>query len=96
MTVGASDHIPWDRTVADTDSYVGLDFASRVIFVIPATGVYIVEAEIGLQYGCCIHNCYVFFRAGGVYQRWFDVGSPISASGDLSFVGGTARVGIVY
>jgi major outer membrane protein len=56
----------------------------------------IVEAEIGLQYGCCIHNCYVFFRAGGVYQRWFDVGSPISASGDLSFVGGTARVGIVY
>jgi len=47
VTVGASDHIPWDRTVADTDSYVGLDFASRVIFVIPATGVYIVEAEIG-------------------------------------------------
>jgi len=47
VTVGASDAIPWDRTVADTDSYVGLDFAGRVIFTVPTTDVYIAEAEIG-------------------------------------------------
>lgn len=56
----------------------------------------ILEAEMGLQYGCNIGHCYFFVRAGGVYQRWFDVGSPVGPNGDLSFVGGTARMGIVY
>jgi hypothetical protein len=56
----------------------------------------IVEAEMGLQYGCNVGHCYLFVRAGGVYQRWFDVGTPVGSNGDLTFAGGTARVGIVY
>jgi hypothetical protein len=56
----------------------------------------IVEAEMGLQYGCNVGCCYLFVRAGGVYQRWFEVGTPVGSNGDLTFVGGTARVGIVY
>ncbi len=55
------------------------------------------ELEFGLQYGCHLGcRCYVFGRAGVVYQRWWDVGNPNSASGDLTLLGGTARVGITY
>src|SRR5207302_396057 len=56
----------------------------------------ILEAEFGLQYGQRCGPCYIYGRIGAVYQRWFDVGNPTSASGDLSFIGGTARVGIAY
>ena len=56
----------------------------------------IIETELGLQYGHRFGRCYVFTRAGGVYQRWWDVGSPISPTGSLSFLGGTARIGITY
>ncbi len=58
--------------------------------------VTLVEAEIGLQYGCRFGRCYVFGRAGAVYQRWFDVGNPTSATGDITFLGGTAQIGITY
>lgn len=54
------------------------------------------EAEAGLQYGIRFHRAYVFGRAGAVYQRWWDVGSPTSQDGSLSFLGGTARIGITY
>jgi Legionella pneumophila major outer membrane protein precursor len=55
-----------------------------------------VEAEGGLQYGCRVGCCYVFMRAGATYQRWWDVGNPSTSSGSLSFIGGTARLGISY
>jgi hypothetical protein len=58
--------------------------------------VTLLEAELGLQYGCRLGRCYVFGRAGAVYQHWFDVGTPTSANGDLTFIGGTARIGITY
>lgn len=56
----------------------------------------IVEAELGLQYGCSLGHGFAFIRVGGVYQRWFDVGSPVGSNGDLTFAGGTVRLGIVY
>jgi hypothetical protein len=56
----------------------------------------IVEGEAGLQCGVRLGRCYVFGRAGAVYQRWFDVGSPTTSQGNLSFIGGTATVGITY
>jgi hypothetical protein len=56
----------------------------------------VVEAEAGLQYGARVGRCYLFGRAGAVYQRWWDVGTPVSGTGNLSFVGGTASVGITY
>jgi hypothetical protein len=58
--------------------------------------VTMLEAEAGLQYGCRFGRCYVFGRVGALYQRWFDVGNPTSANGDLAFFGGTARIGITY
>lgn len=55
------------------------------------------EMEAGLQYGAsCFGRCYLFFRGGVVYQRWWDIGSPTSADGALSFLGGTARIGLTY
>ncbi len=54
------------------------------------------EAEVGLQYGGRCGPCYVFVRAGASFQRWWDVGSPSSGNGNLSFIGGVARVGVSY
>ena len=58
--------------------------------------VSIVEAEVGLQYGCRIGGCYVFARTGAAFQRWWVVGSPTGSRGNLNFFGGTARVGVTY
>jgi hypothetical protein len=54
------------------------------------------EAEVGLQYGSRCGPCFVFVRAGASFQRWWDVGSPTTANGNLSFLGGVARVGVSY
>jgi hypothetical protein len=54
------------------------------------------EAEVGLQFGNRIGRFYVFARAGAVFQRWWDVGSPYGSSGNLGFLGGTMKVGITY
>jgi hypothetical protein len=54
------------------------------------------EAEVGLQYGGRCGPCYVFVRAGASFQRWWDVGSPSTSNGSLSFLGGVARVGVSY
>jgi hypothetical protein len=54
------------------------------------------EAEVGLQYGGRCGPCYVFIRAGASFQRWWDVGSASTSNGNLSFIGGVARVGVAY
>jgi hypothetical protein len=54
------------------------------------------EAEIGLQYGGRCGPCYLFVRAGASFQRWWDVGSATSSNGNLSFIGGVARIGLTY
>ena len=54
------------------------------------------EAEVGLQYGSRCGPCYLFVRAGASFQRWWDVGSATSSNGNLSFIGGVARVGVAY
>lgn len=56
----------------------------------------ILEAELGIQYGCRVGKCYLWARAGAVYQRWWDIGTPTAANGSLSFLGGTVRTGISY
>ena len=58
--------------------------------------VSVLELESGVQFGCRAGRTYLFARAGGVYQRWWDVGNPTAAGGSLTFLGGTARVGITY
>ncbi len=55
-----------------------------------------IEAEGGVQFGCRVRRTYVYSRVGVVFQRWWEVGTPTSANGDISFVGGVARVGISY
>lgn len=55
-----------------------------------------VEAEAGVQFGYRIRRCYLYSRAGAVYQRWWDVGTPTTANGNLQFVGGVVRAGISY
>ena len=55
-----------------------------------------VDTELGLQYGCRVGCCYLFMRAGATFQRWWDVGNPSTARNNLSFIGGTARIGISY
>jgi hypothetical protein len=54
------------------------------------------ETEFGLQYGGRCGPCYLFVRAGADLQRWWNIGSPTTAGGNISFIGGTARVGISY
>ena len=54
------------------------------------------EAEAGLQFGCRVGRCYIYTRAGAVFQRWWDVGNPTSANGSINFIGGTARMGISF
>ncbi len=54
------------------------------------------EVELGVQYGCRIGRSYVFTRIGGVASRWWNVGSPNTTTGNLSFLGGTAMLGITY
>ncbi|MBM3994896.1 MAG: hypothetical protein FJ303_12195 [Planctomycetes bacterium] len=56
----------------------------------------IFETEFGIQYGHRLGRCYFYARAGGVYQHWFDVGNPTNSTGNMSFVGGTLRMGISY
>ena len=56
----------------------------------------ILETEAGVQFGQRLGRCYVFARVGGVYQYWWDVGNPIRANGNLSFVGGAAKLGITF
>lgn len=56
----------------------------------------IIEPEVGLQWGGRIGRCYVYGRLGAEYMRWWDVGTPITLHGGVNFVGGTARLGIVY
>jgi hypothetical protein len=57
----------------------------------------ILEPEVGLQFGFRTgRRCYWFGRVGAVYQRWWNVGTPTTANGYLSFVGGTARIGLAY
>jgi hypothetical protein len=56
----------------------------------------IFEAEAGVQYGCRLGRCYLFARAGVVYQRWWEVGSPTAPQANITFFGGTARLGITY
>jgi hypothetical protein len=58
--------------------------------------VTVIETEAGVQFGHRFHKCYVFVRAGAVYQRWFDVGNPTTSNGSVTFVGGTVRAGITY
>jgi hypothetical protein len=58
--------------------------------------VSILEVEAGVQYGHRFGRCYFFARAGGVFQRWWDVGNPTNANGSLNFLGGTVRAGITY
>jgi hypothetical protein len=58
--------------------------------------VSILEVEAGVQYGHRFGRCYFFARAGGVFQRWWDVGNPTNANGSLNFLGGTVRTGITY
>jgi Legionella pneumophila major outer membrane protein precursor len=54
------------------------------------------EAEVGLQYGGRCGHVYLFVRAGASFQRWWDVGSSTSSNGNLSFIGGVARIGLAY
>lgn len=56
----------------------------------------VAEAELGLQLGFRAGRCYIYGRAGAAYQHWWRVGTPTSASGDLSLFGGTAMLGITY
>jgi hypothetical protein len=58
--------------------------------------VSILEVEAGVQYGHRFGRCYFFARAGGVFQRWWDVGNPTNANGSLTFLGGTVRAGVTY
>ena len=58
--------------------------------------VSILESEVGVQFGHRYGRCYVFARVGGVYQYWWDVGNPTRANGNLSFVGGAAKLGITF
>ena len=58
--------------------------------------VTILDAEAGLQIGHRFGRCYVYGKAGGVFQRWWDVGTPTSANGNLNFFGGAASVGVIY
>lgn len=54
------------------------------------------EVELGIQYGFRVGRCYVFSRVGGTASRWWNVGSPTTTTGHLSFVGGTAMLGVTY
>jgi hypothetical protein len=54
------------------------------------------EFELGLQCGKQCGRCYIYGRAGAVYQRWWDVGNPSAIDGSLSLVGAAARFGITY
>ncbi len=54
------------------------------------------DTELGIQYGCRVGRCYVYARTGVNFQRWWDVGSPNSSGGIISFIGGSARLGITY
>ena len=54
------------------------------------------EVEFGLQHGCRLGRCYVFSRVGAVASRWWNVGSPNTSTGHLSFLGGTAMLGVTY
>jgi hypothetical protein len=58
--------------------------------------VSILETEAGVQMGHRFGRCYVFARVGGVYQYWWDVGNPTRANGNLSFIGGAAKLGITF
>ena len=54
------------------------------------------EVEVGLQYGRRFGPCYLFARTGIVLQRWWNVGNPTGAGGNLEFLGGTTKIGISY
>ena len=54
------------------------------------------ETELGVQFGQRCGRCYVYMRVGAVFDRWWNVGSPTSADGNLSLLGGAARLGISY
>ena len=55
-----------------------------------------VEVELGLQLGYRLGRCYLFSRAAGVYQKWWDIGTATSSDGNMTFLGGTAMLGITY
>lgn len=54
------------------------------------------EVEFGLQHGWRLGRCYVFSRVGAVASRWWNVGSPNTSTGHLTFLGGTAMLGVTY
>ncbi len=56
----------------------------------------IADVELGVQYGKRVGSSYLFTRIGAVYQGWYNVGTPTSATGDLSLLGATAVLGITY
>ena len=54
------------------------------------------EVEAGVEYGYGWGRTHLFVRGGFAAQRWWRVGSPSGTTGDLSFIGGTALVGLLY
>ena len=54
------------------------------------------DLEGGLQVGWRCGHCYLFGRIGGIFSRWWDVGSPLGSTGNLDIVGGTLKLGIIY
>lgn len=92
----------FDQSLHTVNNTVTAAGASNIVNTTTASDVVnhrevsIGEAEIGLQYGGRCGPCYLFVRAGASFQRWWDVGSPTTSNGNLSFIGGVARVGIAY